>query len=275
MLGPTCFRLYAWDGSRNYMGTVIGAPVYRFHWSAITLFFDPDLQQPFFTNTLDQLDINKPLSPLQGYSLRQASNVSLAHLISVMSRYSLELATHGSRVGCYAATIAREIGLSSAEIDEIRNGGLLHDIGKIVIPWQVYSMPDELTALDIEHLEQHPIDGERLCRSFSALSPLLPIIRHHHEHMDGTGYPDKLRGDQIPLGAQIVAVADYYDSLTSHRFFRSSVSTQQAAIIMSQACDGHLNPELVQALLWGLEENTAEKAKICFYPMTVDKEYAV
>jgi len=257
------------------MGTVIGAPIYRTHWSAITLFFETDLQQPFFTNSLDQLDINQTNSPVQGYALRQASNVSLAHLISVMSRYSLELATHGSRVGYYSATIAREIGLTSAEIDEIRNGGLLHDIGKIIIPWQVYSKPNELTALDKEHLNEHPADGERLCRSFSALSPLMPIIRHHHERFDGSGYPDKLKGDQIPLGAQIVAVADYYDALTSHRFFRTSVSTKQAAVILSQACDGHLNPELVQALLWGLEESTTETAKICFYPMTVDKEYAV
>ena len=244
-------------------------------WSAITLFFDTDLQQSFFTNTLSHSDIDHTEQAVQGYAFRQASNLSLAHLISVMSRFSLELATHGSRVGYYAAIIGREIGLSSAEIDEIRNGGLLHDIGKIVIPWHVYSKPDELTAKDKEQLSQHPIDGERLCRSFSALSPLLPIIKHHHERIDGTGYPDKLRGDEIPLGAQIVAVADYYDELTSHRFFRKSVSMQQAAIIMSQACDGHLNTELVQALLWGLEENVTETSKICFYPMTVDKEYAV
>ena len=239
------------------------------------MFFDADLQQPFFTNSLSHSDIDHTAPAVQGYAFRQASNLSLAHLISVMSKYSLELATHGSRVGYYASTIAREIGLSSAEIDEIRNGGLLHDIGKIVIPWHVYSRPDELTAQDKEQLGQHSTDGERLCRSFSALSPLLPIIKYHHERFDGTGYPDKLRRDEIPLGAQIVAVADYYDELTSHRFFRKSVSMQQAAIIMSQACDGHLNPELVQALLWGLEENVAETAKICFYPMTVDREFAV
>jgi HD-GYP domain-containing protein (c-di-GMP phosphodiesterase class II) len=239
------------------------------------LVFDFDLQQPIFTNSLDRLHISETQPGVQGYTLRQASNVSLAHLISVMARYSLELATHGSRVGYYSATIAREIGLSSTEIDEIRNGGLLHDIGKIVIPWHVYSQPNELTDRDREQIEHHPADGERLSRSFSALSPLLPIIRHHHERFDGTGYPDKLAGNQIPLGAQIVAVADYYDALTSHRFFRTSVSARQAAVIMSHACDGHLNPELVEALLWGLEENAAETAKICFYPMKVDKEYSV
>ncbi|HZS44289.1 MAG TPA: HD domain-containing phosphohydrolase [Blastocatellia bacterium] len=243
------------------------------------MYFGELSEQPFFTNSLPSVTTAKfghhDSAHIDGqtYVLHQGADVSLAHLMSVMSRYSMELATHGSRVGFLAAIIAREIGQSAEEIDLVRRAGLLHDIGKVLVPWQIYAKPGELSASETEQMKQHPTDGERLCASFSALSPLLPIIRHHHERLDGTGYPDRLKGDQIPLGAQIVAVADYYDALTSDRFYRRAQSPRQASIVLSQACYGHLNSQLVEALLWGLESDKTETESICFNPMVFENEH--
>jgi len=241
------------------------------------MFFEEGSQRAFFTNSLHNFENPTDGSSDSGrgdsYVLHQGADVSLAHLVSVMSRYSGELAAHGSRVGYFSALIAREIGLPSWEIDLVRRAGLLHDIGKVLVPWQIYSKPGQLNEREKEQLEHHPGDGERLCASFSALFPLLPIIRHHHERLDGTGYPDKLTGDQIPLGAQIVAVADCYDALTSDRFYRRAQTMRQAAVVLSQACDGHLNNKLVEALLWGLETEKTETDIIYLNPLLLKREH--
>ena len=233
--------------------------------------------QVFFTNSL-QNKVNSGDDHSvsgEGYVVHQGADLSLAHLISVMSGHSLELASHGSRVAHFSAAIAREIGQSAAEISLVRRAGFLHDIGKVLIPWQIYNGANILSERERREMEQHPFVGEGLCATFSALKPLLPIIRHHHERLDGTGFPDGLAGDDIPLGAQIVAVADYYDSITSDRYYRRSASRKQAAAIISQACNSNLNSQLVEALLWALESERTEPEPFFLNPMVFEKEHAV
>src|SRR5947209_8547289 len=119
------------------------------------MFLETGPNQAFFTNSLhNQTNANGELSPLSiGYVLHQAADVSLAHLVSVSSRYSIELTTHGSRVSYFSAVIAREIGQSAYEIDLVRRAGLLHDIGKILVPWQIYSKPGVLTQDEKEQMQ--------------------------------------------------------------------------------------------------------------------------
>lgn len=157
---------------------------------------------------------------------------------------------HCQRLAQFGAMLGAAIGLREDDIAILERGGYLHDVGKIGIPDSILNKPSPLTAAEYEIMKQHTIIGERLCGSLRILAPVRPIIRHHHERLDGSGYPDGLRGDAIPLAAQIVGVVDTFDAITTTRPYRAGRSLDQARDeLLSDARAGKLNPELVTEFL--------------------------
>ncbi|MCX7861361.1 MAG: HD-GYP domain-containing protein, partial [Chloroflexus sp.] len=135
---------------------------------------------------------------------------------------------HSRQVTRYAVHLAMELGLSDAEIERIRYAGLLHDIGKIGVRDDVLLKAGPLTAEELIQMRRHPRIGVRILEQIRGLRDVLPIIAAHHERVDGSGYPLGLRGDEIPLGARILAVADAFEALTADRAYRAAVDPEQA-----------------------------------------------
>jgi len=142
---------------------------------------------------------------------------------------------HCERVATYAIAIARALRLDSGELTTIRLGAYLHDLGKIRVPHEILNKPGRLTREEFEVMQMHPLYGVELLESVEFPWDIKPIIRWHHEKYDGTGYPDRLSGDQIPLAAQIICVADVYDALTTNRSYRGAM-TPEAALEEMRNC---------------------------------------
>ncbi len=153
---------------------------------------------------------------------------------------------HCDRVADYAVRLGKRIGCTEEELSALRIGGVLHDIGKVAIPESVLLKSGRLSDQEWELVQQHPVIGERLCAPLTSLRPVLPIIRHHHERYDGSGYPDHLRGRDIPLIARVFQIADIYDALTTERPYKPAMNRSQAMEIMQEHVNqGFLDPGLV------------------------------
>jgi putative two-component system response regulator len=153
---------------------------------------------------------------------------------------------HCERLAEGAANLGRHLGLDQDSIVALRRGGFLHDLGKIAVPDAVLKKGSDLTPTEWEVMKLHPITGENICRPLKSLRLVLPIIRHHHEHIDGSGYPDGLRAGQIPLLPRILQVVDVYDALRTARPYKPALSHEQAAQTMRQeARQGLWDAELV------------------------------
>jgi len=160
-------------------------------------------------------------------------------LLMTLEARDLELHRHAHRVAQYAVQIAVRLGLDARLREQIHYGALLHDIGHIGIPDGILHKPTALTAQEWEEVKLHTVIGEHICRALPCAAPFLPLIRSHHERLDGTGYPDGLRGPAIPVAVRILAVADVYDSLRSHRVHRAGLGHQDAlAILRREAAHG-------------------------------------
>jgi putative two-component system response regulator len=143
-------------------------------------------------------------------------------------------ATHGhcERLADYASRLGQRLGLDAADVNALRLGGIVHDIGKVAVPDAVLYKPGALTAAEWAVMQRHPVEGERICAGLTAFRRVLPIIRHHHERMDGSGYPDGLRGDEIPFTARVLQMVDVYDALRSRRPYKRAVSARRALDIL-------------------------------------------
>jgi cyclic di-GMP phosphodiesterase len=130
---------------------------------------------------------------------------------------------HCQRLARYAASLGRALGLDHDDVAALHRGGFLHDIGKVGIPDAVLLKTSRLTAEEYAVMKQHTIIGDRVCSELRSLQRVRPIVRHHHERLDGTGYPDGLRGDEIPLLAQITSVVDVYDAITTERPYKRAL----------------------------------------------------
>ncbi len=185
--------------------------------------------------------------------------LALAHIIDLKSAYTRE---HSDRVSKIAVMLGRRLELSQAELERIALGASLHDIGKLGCPDCILNKPGALTRGEYEIIQQHPGSGADLCQHVSSLRPVVPMIRWHHENLDGSGYPDGLKGDAIPLEARIVRIADYWDAITSHRSYRNPMTPQQAsATIESEAELGRLDPVLTKHLFEYLKDGALQRVK--------------
>ena len=157
---------------------------------------------------------------------------------------------HCERLATYAAAIGAELALSPAELRVLHRGAFLHDVGKIAIPDAILLKPGRLTAAEFEIMKRHTTIGEQLCADFRALRPVRPIIRHHHEHLNGSGYPDGLVGSAIPLLSRVVGVVDVFDALTTPRPYKPALSFPAAvACLQDEAARGLHDPTLVGILI--------------------------
>jgi putative two-component system response regulator len=139
---------------------------------------------------------------------------------------------HCDRLSKYSVAVAEKMGLPEDLRGALRRGGLVHDIGKLGVPEHILLKPGPLTPEERKIMEQHTIMGERICAPLRSFRHVLPIIRHHHEKRDGSGYPDGLKGDQIPLTARILQITDIYDALTTDRPYRKALPPEEAFAIL-------------------------------------------
>ena len=153
---------------------------------------------------------------------------------------------HCERLSQRASSLGRHLGLDEDSIIALRRGGYLHDLGKIAVPDDILKKGSNLTPDEWAVMKRHPLTGENICKPLKSLRLVLPIIRFHHEHSDGTGYPDGLQKDQIPLLPRILQVVDVYDALRTARPYKPALSHEQAALTMRvEAQNGLWDEELV------------------------------
>ncbi len=186
--------------------------------------------------------------------LDNAENVlfALANAIEAKDSYT---EGHIFRVATLALKLGRRLGLSADHQESLWKGGILHDLGKIGVPDAILNKAGRLTPEEVTQMQVHVTVGERICQPLRSIRYLLPIIRHHHEKFNGTGYPDGLRGEAIPITARIVGIVDMYDALVTDRPYRSRLSREGAfAILRAGAADGTLDPELVASLITMVQE---------------------
>ena len=157
---------------------------------------------------------------------------------------------HCERLARYAAALGRHIGLSDEDVRVLERGGYLHDIGKVGIPDAILLKPGRFTPAELAVMQQHAVIGDRLCGELRSLRQVRPIVRHHHERQDGTGYPDGLRGDAIPLFAQIIAIVDVFDALTTARPYKAAVAADVACTeLIAEAQRGWHRRDLVDTFV--------------------------
>ncbi len=178
-------------------------------------------------------------------SLEQAETILFALAQSVEHR-DRSTGMHCERLAAYSLALGRALGLSKHDQVALHRGGYLHDIGKVGIPDAILFKRGLLTEQEWQVMRQHTVRGEEICRPMRSLGPVLPIIRSHHERWDGSGYPDGLQGEQIPLLARILQVADIYDALTTARPYKPAFSRSHAIqIMLEESRRGWRDPELI------------------------------
>ncbi len=156
---------------------------------------------------------------------------SLARAVEAKDKYT---EGHCERLSDWAVRLGRKLNLSEADLLILRRGGILHDVGKIAIHDSILNKNGKLTTEEFEIIKKHPEIGERICAPLKTLKPVLPTIRYHQERFNGSGYPDGLKGFEIPIHARIISIADCFDALTTHRPYRAALDKDAAIEIMEE-----------------------------------------
>jgi len=175
----------------------------------------------------------------------QASEV----LLRTMRAKQPELDQHAGHVAELATRVGRRLAVTGEALDEVHRAAQLHDIGKVGIPDAILNKGSDLTDAEWEFIRNHTILGERILQGAPALRPIARLVRASHERWDGTGYPDRLRGEEIPLGARIVSVCDAYEAMTTDRTYRPAVSPELAYEELRHCAGGQFDPAVVDAFL--------------------------
>lgn len=178
--------------------------------------------------------------------------IAIAHALGARDTYT---EGHADRVSVYSERLARKMGLTEKEVEQIRVGGVLHDIGKIGFSDRIFSDEDiSFNEGMVTEIHKHPEIGVDILKDLTFLGPVLDYVHYHHESLDGTGYPEGLKGEEIPLGAKIISVADCFDAVTSERSYQKGRTMEEAFAILKEI-SGKLSPELVNAFMEEIEEN--------------------
>jgi cyclic di-GMP phosphodiesterase len=171
----------------------------------------------------------------------------LGHIVEARDPYT---EGHCQRLAEYAVALGRALGLDATDLDTLSRGAVLHDVGKIALPDSVLLKPGRLNRDELALMQEHPVVGDNLCRTVRSLERVRPIVRSHHERQDGRGYPDRLRGDEIPLLAHVVAVVDVFDALTTTRPYRGAMTATEAYdIMLKEAAAGWCPVALAQTFV--------------------------
>ncbi len=180
--------------------------------------------------------------------LRRSYFATVRALTNAVEARDAYTGKHAERVAAYALEIGAAIGQQWAGNAEIEFGFLLHDIGKVAVPDSILHKPEPLTPHERELIQQHPVTGWEIVRQVDFLGAASDVVRHHHEHWDGAGYPDGLKGEDIPLTARVFAVADTVDALTPTRPYRAASPLSEARALIEEARGTQFDPAIVDAL---------------------------
>jgi HD-GYP domain-containing protein (c-di-GMP phosphodiesterase class II) len=170
-------------------------------------------------------------------------------LANAIEARSTHASGHTRRVGAFARAAARRLGFGEPALRAVELGSVLHDIGEVGIPDRILTKPGPLTPEEEEQVMRHPSIGARLLRSVPELEHLVPLVLHHHERYDGTGYPHGLAENAIPIGARLLAVADAFDAMTTDRPYRTRLSPATAIAELTESAGGQFDPDVVAALV--------------------------
>ncbi|KPL88679.1 hypothetical protein SE16_05875 [Ardenticatena maritima] len=179
--------------------------------------------------------------------IKQSYDVTLMALSSALDLRDTATEGHSIRVAKIALEIGKEMRLSDEELQVLWRGALLHDIGKIGVPDRILHKPGMLTPEEWEIMRQHTIWGAEILKHIPFLAPAIPVVKYHHENWDGTGYPEGLKGEEIPLMARIFMVADTYDAITSDRPYQKGRSPEEALRIIREQAGKRFDPKVVRA----------------------------
>jgi putative two-component system response regulator len=199
---------------------------------------------------LRQRALNRRLDATEGVLF------ALARAVEARDRYTIY---HAERVGRYAQAIGVALGLDAEDTAMLYEGGVLHDLGKIAIPDAILLKPGPLTDNEFATMRQHSVEGERICLSLRSVAHYLPIIRHHHERIDGDGYPDHLVGGQVPTGARIVAIADAWDAMVSDRPYRVGLEREEAVGRLRSGSGKQWDADMIPIFLALLDDGLVQR----------------
>jgi HD-GYP domain-containing protein (c-di-GMP phosphodiesterase class II) len=161
-----------------------------------------------------------------------------------------DLGGHAARVGALAEMLARRLGWNDDRLDDVRLGAALHDVGKIAIPPELLRKPGALDDEEIAQIRAHPVEGAWLIAGVRSLGRALPFVLFHHERWDGTGYPTRRAGTEIPLEGRVLAVADAFDAMTSARPYRGALTLDEALEEVERCAGSQFDPEVAEAFLF-------------------------
>ena len=191
-------------------------------------------------------DAEEELARLQHADASPAAVQALAAAIDARDNYT---AGHSEQVVRLATGVAMLLGLTADAVERVGHGALLHDVGKLAIPPEILHKDGALDDAEWHVMAEHPVIGEGILRRLPQLAPLAPIVRHEHEHWDGTGYPDGLAGPQIPIGSRIILACDAYVAMTTERPYRGALAQADAVAELRARAGTQFDPQVVEALL--------------------------
>ncbi len=202
-----------------------------------------------FSDSLPPTEVSGPASAQDPHSLPQSildTVTSLAYAVDAKDQYTQG---HSQKISAYAAVLAEAIGMSEAEVEEIRLGAVLHDVGKVGIPEQILNKNGPLNPEEWETMKTHVTYGAKLLEPLAPLARIRQMVLHHHEFFDGSGYPDGLAGQNIPIGARILTIADSYDTITSDRSYKKGRTAEEALTELERCAKTQFDPELIAAFV--------------------------
>jgi len=215
-------------------------------WSVVLFLFPAFAAQKFFLLYREQRATSEELA--MAIARQERANLSFASaLVATLDARDRYTAGHSAAVAIYARDIAQRLGLSEREQQLAHLAGLVHDIGKVGLPPGLLEKPGPLTLEERSHMEQHPVIGERILARVEGYDEIAKVVRHHHERIDGCGYPNGLRGESIPLLSRIIAVADAYNAMTSQRPYRDAMPVAVARMRLAQAVEAQFDTAVVAA----------------------------
>jgi diguanylate cyclase (GGDEF)-like protein len=201
---------------------------------------------------------------------RSAGSQSRDVLMRALAERDPELSTHLATVADLAVAVARRLGLDAARVEEVRHAADLHDVGKVAIPDAILDKPGPLDEDEWAFMRRHTIIGERIVAAAPALSEVASLVRASHERWDGRGYPDGLRGDEIPLGARIVSVCDSFDAMVADRPYREPMSDADALAELARCAGSQFDPRVVAAFAEAVGEMSAARAPAVVAPDAIE-----
>ena len=193
------------------------------------------------------LNDQKIYKAIRDHKLKKSFEEKVELMLRCLLKKDKYTAGHTKRVSQFSVLIAKELGLSSEDLYVTKYAGLLHDIGKIGIHDNILKKESPLDPSEFDIMKEHPVISSEILKGIVSSQPIIEGVKHHHEKFNGTGYPDGLKGDKIPLVARIISVADTFDALISHRPYRKATSPAKALEIISELSGEQLDPIVVQA----------------------------